>query len=134
MCIIFQIWDLRKPDKCERQFTAHSGPIFALDWHPEDKHWLATAGRDKAIKVGGGKTPTLDSLLAFAIRHKKQISTQKIVTIFALSQIKINTGLEDCITTTSVMKHALSEKIIPKEFLHTYLPTCSDSYRIQTFV
>jgi hypothetical protein len=25
--------------------------VFTLDWHPEDNHWIATAGRDKAIKV-----------------------------------------------------------------------------------
>ncbi|CAH1788742.1 unnamed protein product, partial [Owenia fusiformis] len=46
-----QIWDLRKLDKWERQFTAHSGPIFSLDWHPDDKNILASAGRDKTIKI-----------------------------------------------------------------------------------
>ncbi|XP_014254709.1 GATOR complex protein WDR24 isoform X2 [Cimex lectularius] len=45
-----QTWDMRKPDKCVLQFTAHSGPIFACDWHP-DCPWLATASRDKTIKV-----------------------------------------------------------------------------------
>ncbi|CAB3365150.1 Hypothetical predicted protein [Cloeon dipterum] len=45
-----QLWDLRKPEKCLHQFTAHSGPIFACDWHPETS-WLATASRDKTIKV-----------------------------------------------------------------------------------
>ncbi|KAK7109667.1 GATOR2 complex protein WDR24-like isoform X2 [Littorina saxatilis] len=48
---IVQIWDMRRPDRCEKHFTAHNEPVFALDWHPEDKHWLATAGRDKMIKV-----------------------------------------------------------------------------------
>lgn len=46
-----QLWDLRKTDRCQMQFTAHSGPVFACDWHPEDRRWLATAGRDKTIKV-----------------------------------------------------------------------------------
>ncbi|KAK7484912.1 hypothetical protein BaRGS_00023832 [Batillaria attramentaria] len=46
-----QMWDMRRPDKSERQFTAHNEPVFSLDWHPEDKNWLATAGRDKMIKV-----------------------------------------------------------------------------------
>ncbi|XP_053207319.1 GATOR complex protein WDR24-like isoform X2 [Panonychus citri] len=46
-----QIWDLRKNDKPERQFTAHNGPIYACDWHPEDRKWFATAGRDNTIKV-----------------------------------------------------------------------------------
>ncbi|XP_046736696.1 GATOR complex protein WDR24 [Diprion similis] len=45
-----QQWDLRKPDRCFQHFTAHSGPIFACDWHPEAS-WLATASRDKTIKV-----------------------------------------------------------------------------------
>ncbi|KAL3832670.1 hypothetical protein ACJMK2_024292 [Sinanodonta woodiana] len=45
------IWDMRKPDRVERQFTAHNGPVFTLDWHPEDRTRLATAGRDKMIKV-----------------------------------------------------------------------------------
>lgn len=45
-----QLWDVRRPDKCQQQFTAHSGPVFACDWHPE-MTWLATASRDKTIKV-----------------------------------------------------------------------------------
>lgn len=45
-----QIWDVRRPDKFQVQFTAHSGPVFACDWHPENT-WLATASRDKTIKV-----------------------------------------------------------------------------------
>ncbi|XP_073969024.1 WD repeat domain 24 isoform X1 [Rhodnius prolixus] len=45
-----QTWDVRRPDKPVLQFTAHSGPIFACDWHPENS-WLATASRDKMIKV-----------------------------------------------------------------------------------
>lgn len=45
-----QQWDLRKPDRYYQHFTAHSGPIFACDWHPETI-WLATASRDKTIKV-----------------------------------------------------------------------------------
>ncbi|XP_044271447.1 GATOR complex protein WDR24 [Tribolium madens] len=45
-----QLWDVRRSDKCQQQFAAHSGPIFACDWHPENT-WLATASRDKTIKV-----------------------------------------------------------------------------------
>lgn len=45
-----QLWDVRRPDKCTHQYTAHSGPVFACDWHPEC-NWLATASRDKTIKV-----------------------------------------------------------------------------------
>lgn len=55
-----QLWDVRRPDKCQQQYTAHSGPIFACDWHPESI-WLATASRDKTIKVWDLTTkPTLE--------------------------------------------------------------------------
>ncbi|XP_056635992.1 GATOR complex protein WDR24 isoform X2 [Diorhabda sublineata] len=45
-----QLWDIRKPEKYQQQYTAHSGPVFACDWHPEVT-WLATASRDRTIKV-----------------------------------------------------------------------------------
>ncbi|KAJ8684982.1 hypothetical protein QAD02_020775 [Eretmocerus hayati] len=45
-----QLWDVHKPDRHFQHFTAHSGPIFAYDWHQEST-WLATASRDKTIKV-----------------------------------------------------------------------------------
>lgn len=48
---IYQVWDIRCPKRIEKQFTAHNGPCFSLDWHPEDSSWLASAGRDKIIKV-----------------------------------------------------------------------------------
>lgn len=32
-----QLWDIRRPDRCERMFTAHNGPVFCCDWHPEDR-------------------------------------------------------------------------------------------------
>ncbi|KAG8199533.1 hypothetical protein JTE90_009375 [Oedothorax gibbosus] len=46
-----QLWDLRRTDRFEKQFAAHSGPVFTCDWHPEEKFLFATAGRDKTIKV-----------------------------------------------------------------------------------
>ncbi|GIY55612.1 hypothetical protein CDAR_409361 [Caerostris darwini] len=46
-----QLWDLRRTDRYERQFAAHSGPVFTCDWHPEEKFLFATAGRDKTIKI-----------------------------------------------------------------------------------
>ena len=29
----------------------HNGPTFAIDWHHEERNWVASAGRDKMIKV-----------------------------------------------------------------------------------
>ena len=46
-----QIWNLRKPDHYCSQFTAHSGPVFSCDWHLEDQRYLATAGRDRTLKI-----------------------------------------------------------------------------------
>ncbi|XP_077864597.1 GATOR2 complex protein WDR24 [Saccoglossus kowalevskii] len=46
-----QLWDIRRADKFYQQFTAHNGPAFSLDGHPEERQWLATAGRDKSIKI-----------------------------------------------------------------------------------
>ena len=55
-----EIWDIRRSDRPELNFIAHGGPVFACDWHPNaEKHkWLATAGRDKAIKVWDLSNPT----------------------------------------------------------------------------
>lgn len=46
-----QIWNLRKPDHYCSQFTAHSGPVFSCDFHLEDQRYLATAGRDRTLKI-----------------------------------------------------------------------------------
>jgi WD40 repeat protein len=46
-----QLWDVRRPDRCEKWWPAHSDHVFACDWHPEVKGWLATGGRDKSVKI-----------------------------------------------------------------------------------
>ena len=46
-----QIWDKRRSDQTEHKFTGHRGPVYALDWHPEERSWIATACRDNEIKV-----------------------------------------------------------------------------------
>ncbi|KFD71761.1 hypothetical protein M514_13073 [Trichuris suis] len=46
-----KFWDIRMPDRPVKLFTAHSGPIFSLDFHPSWRGTMATAGRDKLIKV-----------------------------------------------------------------------------------
>ena len=46
-----QLWDTRRADRCEKQWPAHNNHVFACDWHPEQRNLLATAGRDKTIKV-----------------------------------------------------------------------------------
>lgn len=64
-----QLWDIRKFDKYVQQFTAHSGPVFTCDWHP-DVTWLATASRDKTIKVNADhlRYVYLNFLKKFSIR------------------------------------------------------------------
>ena len=46
-----QLWDCRRPDRWEKQWPGHSEHVFACEWHPEVRGWLATAGRDKLVKV-----------------------------------------------------------------------------------
>ena len=45
------LWDMRRPDHLYNQFAAHNGPVFTLNWHPEDYYRMATGGRDKTIKI-----------------------------------------------------------------------------------
>jgi WD40 repeat protein len=45
------VWDIRKHSTFERKITGHQGPVFCLDWHPEDKNLIATGGRDRFIQV-----------------------------------------------------------------------------------
>jgi WD40 repeat protein len=60
-----EIWDIRRSDRPDSNFIAHGGPVFACDWHPcgEKKKWLATAGRDKTIKVWDLANPSKPQLL-----------------------------------------------------------------------
>lgn len=37
-----QLWDIRRPDRYERMFTAHNGPVFCCDWHPDDRYGKLT--------------------------------------------------------------------------------------------
>jgi WD40 repeat protein len=46
-----KIWDIRKHSTFERKITGHQGPVFCLDWNPEDKNLIATGGRDRFIQV-----------------------------------------------------------------------------------
>lgn len=51
-----QLWDIRRPDRCERMFTAHNGPVFCCDWHPEDR-WGALGPRGRAGGACGRALP-----------------------------------------------------------------------------
>lgn len=44
----------------------HNGPTFAIDWHPEERNWVASAGRDKMVKVASKLSLSLnDKLVIF---------------------------------------------------------------------
>eukprot|EP00094_Tigriopus_californicus_P003033 TCALIF_02921-PB protein Name:"Similar to wdr24 WD repeat-containing protein 24 (Xenopus laevis)" AED:0.22 eAED:0.27 QI:0/0.75/0.69/1/0.83/0.76/13/0/944 len=45
------VWDIRKSERPERAWNAHTEYVFACDWHPECRNVIATAGRDKTVKV-----------------------------------------------------------------------------------
>lgn len=46
-----QLWDIRKYNTYERKITAHQGPVFCIDWHPDCRTLLASGGRDRFIQV-----------------------------------------------------------------------------------
>lgn len=48
---MLKLWDTRMPSSPLNQYMGHNGPTFAIDWHPEEKTWVASAGRDKMVKV-----------------------------------------------------------------------------------
>ena len=48
---MLKLWDTRMPSSPPNQYMGHNGPTFAIDWHPEEKTWVASAGRDKMVKV-----------------------------------------------------------------------------------
>jgi WD40 repeat protein len=45
-----KIWDWRNPSKYEKKIKTNLNGIH-LDWHPEEKYWLATASNDQKIHV-----------------------------------------------------------------------------------
>ena len=48
---MLKLWDTRMPNSPSNHYMGHNGPTFAIDWHPEEKTWVASAGRDKMVKV-----------------------------------------------------------------------------------
>lgn len=48
---MLKLWDTRMPNSPLNHYMGHNGPTFAIDWHPEEKTWVASAGRDKMVKV-----------------------------------------------------------------------------------
>ena len=53
-CLIidcWQLWDSRQTSSPINQYMGHNGPTFAIDWHPEERNWVASAGRDTMVKV-----------------------------------------------------------------------------------
>eukprot|EP00095_Tigriopus_kingsejongensis_P009251 maker-scaffold922_size80897-snap-gene-0.17 protein:Tk09251 transcript:maker-scaffold922_size80897-snap-gene-0.17-mRNA-1 annotation:"hypothetical protein D910_02335" len=59
------IWDMRKPDRAEKSWNAHTEYVFSCDWHPNCRAFLATAGRDKTVKVWNieDDRPKLDTVI-----------------------------------------------------------------------
>lgn len=63
-----QLWDSRVPNCPFNQYMGHNGPTFAIDWHPEERNWVASAGRDKMVKVWdvSGKTRLMNTIQTIA--------------------------------------------------------------------
>jgi WD40 repeat protein len=69
------------PSKYERKIQAHGGQQVNLDWHPEEKNWIATGSLDKAIKVWDlspivSERPSSLSPL-YMLSHSEQVSSIK---------------------------------------------------------
>lgn len=87
-----QIWDTRKPNCYVKEFIAHKGSVYTLDWHPdpEEKGILVTGGRDKTVKVWDTNTDGCDktkeipagavvSTVKWRPRHKQQLATAYMI-------------------------------------------------------
>ena len=42
---------MRHCERFERSWNGHTEYALSIDWHPENRNFLATAGRDKMLKV-----------------------------------------------------------------------------------
>ncbi|RWS31020.1 WD repeat-containing protein 24-like protein [Leptotrombidium deliense] len=104
-----QLWDMRKPDKYLRQFTAHSGPVFSCDWHPEDRRFFATGGRDKTIKIWDlSLTPTGNP----AVEHCIQ-------SIYSVAKVKWRPQRRTNIASCSLL---LDSTIYVWDVMRTFVP------------
>jgi WD40 repeat protein len=62
------IWDTRNPDRYVKKYPAHLSLVH-LDWHPEERHWLATASIDKQICVSYMRVNSRPLSLCYKIHH-----------------------------------------------------------------
>ncbi|KAG0644504.1 hypothetical protein HOY80DRAFT_940362 [Tuber brumale] len=80
-----QRWDYRKDNNHERSISAHNGPAFTVDWHPDGRH-CASGGRDRSVKVwdfyadprqkAKHTISTMTSVSRIAWRPLKQVTTE----------------------------------------------------------
>lgn len=66
------LWDVRRPGASPHAaFSAHSGLVLSLQWHPTCAGVLATGGRDRLVQVrpGGGETEAVDRLYRWEPRR-----------------------------------------------------------------
>ena len=46
-----QVFDVRSNKQALLGMQAHQGPVYCLEWHPEERGILATGGRDRTVRV-----------------------------------------------------------------------------------
>ncbi|CAE1293225.1 WDR24 [Acanthosepion pharaonis] len=132
---IVQEWDIRRPDRPEREITAHTGPVFTLDWNPIDKNWLATGGRDRAIKVWDLPSRKLVHIVhtmasvakcKWRPEHKQLIASSSLLVDFAVNIWDIR---RPYIPLAAFNKH---KDVASVDELNTPTPTCPPSNILQS--
>lgn len=72
-----QFWDYRRNDRVLLQELVHQNIVFSLDWHPEERNWLATSGRDKTIKIWHQESHELKLHLDYTLYHIQSVRKVK---------------------------------------------------------
>ncbi|XP_052255836.1 GATOR complex protein WDR24-like isoform X2 [Dreissena polymorpha] len=133
------IWDMRKPNICEKKLTAHNGPVFTINWHPEDKNWLATAGRDRLIKVWDlSRNKVLHTVYSIASLSRIKWRPQRKYHIASCSLlIDFNINIWDIrrpyvpFATFDMHKDATTSMMFKNKDPHVMLSASKDSYLYQ---
>lgn len=112
-----QMWDRARPDRALVQWPAHFGPVYSCRWHPTLPGCLASAGRDRTVKVwqidssgsveASTTSPwTSSTTSSSSVSTSSQISTvlcRTVTTMAAVSDIAWRPNSRDQIATAALL-------------------------------